>query len=183
MAHTKLGISECSRWGRQGCRCAHVWIRFGTTCSQWRSSRVWIRHAIYLGLKNSRFPEDWCRQLSIMLSNTFMTESNLGSLWAHSSWCRVGDIKFNLSLTLPISSAKVADMYTRLNASRSYVYAVARACDRGKISRKVRFEVVAELILDCLFWPGLCWCNLVFNGEGRRSCPGGNAVLRRERLH
>ena len=28
-------------------------------------------------------------------------------------------------------------MYTKLNASRSYVYAVARACDRGKISRKV----------------------------------------------
>lgn len=28
-------------------------------------------------------------------------------------------------------------MYTKLNASRSYVYAVARACDRGKISRRV----------------------------------------------
>lgn len=33
--------------------------------------------------------------------------------------------------------AKIADMYTKLNASRSYVYAVARACDRGKISRRV----------------------------------------------
>jgi isovaleryl-CoA dehydrogenase len=31
---------------------------------------------------------------------------------------------------------KVADMYTALNASRAYVYAVARACDRGKASRK-----------------------------------------------
>jgi isovaleryl-CoA dehydrogenase len=31
---------------------------------------------------------------------------------------------------------KVADMYTALNASRAYVYAVARACDRGKSSRK-----------------------------------------------
>lgn len=29
------------------------------------------------------------------------------------------------------------DMYTKLNASRSYVYAVARACDRGQISRRV----------------------------------------------
>jgi isovaleryl-CoA dehydrogenase len=28
-------------------------------------------------------------------------------------------------------------MYTKLNASRSYVYAVARACDRGQISRRV----------------------------------------------
>ena len=31
---------------------------------------------------------------------------------------------------------KVADMYTALNASRAYVYAVARACDRGQASRK-----------------------------------------------
>jgi isovaleryl-CoA dehydrogenase len=31
---------------------------------------------------------------------------------------------------------KVADMYTALNASRAYVYAVARACDRQKSSRK-----------------------------------------------
>ena len=32
--------------------------------------------------------------------------------------------------------AKVADMYTALNACRAYVYAVARACDRGQSSRK-----------------------------------------------
>ncbi|KAF7295564.1 Isovaleryl-CoA dehydrogenase [Mycena indigotica] len=31
---------------------------------------------------------------------------------------------------------KIADMYTKLNASRSYVYAVARACDQGKLSRR-----------------------------------------------
>jgi isovaleryl-CoA dehydrogenase len=31
---------------------------------------------------------------------------------------------------------KVADMYTALNAARAYVYAVARACDRGQSSRK-----------------------------------------------
>jgi isovaleryl-CoA dehydrogenase len=31
---------------------------------------------------------------------------------------------------------KVADMYTALNAARAYVYAVARACDRGQASRK-----------------------------------------------
>jgi isovaleryl-CoA dehydrogenase len=31
---------------------------------------------------------------------------------------------------------KVADIYTRLNACRSYVYAVARACDSGKTTRK-----------------------------------------------
>ena len=31
---------------------------------------------------------------------------------------------------------KVADMYTALTAARAYVYAVARACDRGHASRK-----------------------------------------------
>ena len=31
---------------------------------------------------------------------------------------------------------KVADMYTNLNAARAYVYAVAKACDRGEATRK-----------------------------------------------
>ncbi|HEY3032622.1 MAG TPA: acyl-CoA dehydrogenase family protein, partial [Bradyrhizobium sp.] len=31
---------------------------------------------------------------------------------------------------------KIADMYTTMNASRAYVYAVARACDRGEITRE-----------------------------------------------
>ena len=31
---------------------------------------------------------------------------------------------------------KVADMYTAANACRAYVYAVARACDRGETTRK-----------------------------------------------
>ncbi|QRW16481.1 acyl-CoA dehydrogenase [Rhizoctonia solani] len=35
-----------------------------------------------------------------------------------------------------LMQGKIADMYTKLNASRSYVYAVARACDRGDISRR-----------------------------------------------
>ncbi len=31
---------------------------------------------------------------------------------------------------------KVADMYTKLNASRAYLYSVAQACDRGQAERK-----------------------------------------------
>ncbi|KAJ6531614.1 acyl-CoA dehydrogenase NM domain-like protein [Mycena vulgaris] len=38
--------------------------------------------------------------------------------------------------TFQLMQGKIADMYTNLNASRSYVYAVARACDQGKISRR-----------------------------------------------
>jgi isovaleryl-CoA dehydrogenase len=35
-----------------------------------------------------------------------------------------------------LMQAKLADMYTTWNACRSYVYAVARACDRGETTRK-----------------------------------------------
>ncbi|KAG7092875.1 hypothetical protein E1B28_009187 [Marasmius oreades] len=38
--------------------------------------------------------------------------------------------------TFQLMQGKIADMYTKMNASRSYVYAVARACDNGKISRR-----------------------------------------------
>ncbi len=31
---------------------------------------------------------------------------------------------------------KVADMYVTMNASRAYVYAVAKACDRGETTRE-----------------------------------------------
>jgi isovaleryl-CoA dehydrogenase len=35
-----------------------------------------------------------------------------------------------------LMQAKLADMYTTLSACRAYVYAVAKACDRGKAARK-----------------------------------------------
>ena len=38
--------------------------------------------------------------------------------------------------TFQLLQAKLADMYTRLSASRAYVYAVNQACDRGETTRK-----------------------------------------------
>ena len=38
--------------------------------------------------------------------------------------------------TFQFIQGKIADMYTELNASRAYLYAVARACDHHQISRK-----------------------------------------------
>ena len=35
-----------------------------------------------------------------------------------------------------LMQGKLADMYTTMNACKAYVYAVARACDRGRTSRK-----------------------------------------------
>ena len=38
--------------------------------------------------------------------------------------------------TFQLMQGKIADMYTKLSASRAYVYAVARACDAGHVSRR-----------------------------------------------
>ncbi len=38
--------------------------------------------------------------------------------------------------TFQLVQGKLADMYTRLSASRAYVYAVCQACDRGETTRK-----------------------------------------------
>jgi isovaleryl-CoA dehydrogenase len=37
--------------------------------------------------------------------------------------------------TFELMQAKIADMYSTMNACRSYVYSVARACDRGRVTR------------------------------------------------
>lgn len=41
---------------------------------------------------------------------------------------RIGDFQ--------LMQAKIADMYTIMNSSRAYVYAVAGACDRGEVTRQ-----------------------------------------------
>lgn len=41
---------------------------------------------------------------------------------------RIGDFQ--------LMQAKIADMYTKLNTARAYVYEVARACDRGRVTRQ-----------------------------------------------
>lgn len=52
---------------------------------------------------------------------------------------------------------KIADMYTRTNAARAYVYTVAKACDRGETTRKdaagaILFaaELATQLALDAI---------------------------------
>jgi isovaleryl-CoA dehydrogenase len=44
----------------------------------------------------------------------------------------------SISPWVGIGNVLTADMYTKLSASRAYVYAVARACDAGNVSRQVR---------------------------------------------
>lgn len=86
-----------------------------------------------------------CRPHWTSPSSTRMIASSSAKRLPHSSLCRAN---------LPVSSCpsctlegetdseaklKVSDMYTKLSASRAYVYAVARACDAGNVSRQVSF--------------------------------------------
>jgi len=41
---------------------------------------------------------------------------------------RIGDFQ--------LMQGKIADMYTKMNSARAYTYAVARACDRGEVTRQ-----------------------------------------------
>ena len=57
---------------------------------------------------------------------------------------RIGEFQF--------IQGKLADIYTLLNASRAYAYAVARACDRGETTRKDAAAVIlftAERATEC----------------------------------
>lgn len=51
--------------------------------------------------------------------------------------------QFNKSIgEFQLMQGKIADMYTSLNASRAYLYAVAQSCDRGEDSRKDAASVI-----------------------------------------
>lgn len=51
--------------------------------------------------------------------------------------------QFNQAIgTFQLIQGKIADMYTELNASRAYLYTVARACDNHQISRKDAASVI-----------------------------------------
>jgi isovaleryl-CoA dehydrogenase len=59
--------------------------------------------------------------------------------------------------TFQLIQGKVADMYTKLNASKAYCYMVAKACDRGETARKDAAgaalycaERATELALDAI---------------------------------
>jgi isovaleryl-CoA dehydrogenase len=54
--------------------------------------------------------------------------------------------------TFQLLQGKLADMYTKLSASRAYTYSVARACDEGKVSNKDCAGVIlyaAERATEC----------------------------------
>ncbi|ASD67190.1 MULTISPECIES: isovaleryl-CoA dehydrogenase [Pseudoalteromonas] len=66
--------------------------------------------------------------------------------------------QFNQSIgEFQLVQGKVADMYTQMNAARSYVYTVAKACDRGETTRKdaagailYAAELATKLALDAI---------------------------------
>lgn len=47
--------------------------------------------------------------------------------------------------TFQLMQGKMADMYTTLNASRAYLYSVAKAADKGHVSNKVGCSFLERL--------------------------------------
>lgn len=76
-------------------------------------------------------------QRSTMQQSISTIESSSGSRSGRSSSCKVRFSRVYRDQQLIYRAGKIADMYTKMNAARSYVYAVARACDAGKVSRRV----------------------------------------------
>lgn len=62
--------------------------------------------------------------------------------------------------------AKIADMYTGLSASQSYLYSVARACDRGDVTRKDAAAVIL-FVAEKATWMA---CEAI-------QCLGGNGYI------
>src|SRR3990167_6102775 len=62
--------------------------------------------------------------------------------------------------------AKLADMYTTLTASQSYLYSVARACDRGDVTRKDAAAVIL-FVAEKATWMA---CETI-------QCLGGNGYI------
>ncbi|MEC4087075.1 isovaleryl-CoA dehydrogenase [Pseudoalteromonas rubra] len=66
--------------------------------------------------------------------------------------------QFNQSIgEFQLVQGKIADMYTQMNAARSYVYTVAKACDRGETTRKdaagvilYAAELATKMALDAI---------------------------------
>jgi len=76
---------------------------------------------------------------------------------------------------------KLADMYTELNASRSYLYAVAAACDRGETTRKDAAGVIlyaseraTKLALEAI---------QILGGNGYTNEYGAGRLLRDAKLY
>jgi isovaleryl-CoA dehydrogenase len=74
-------------------------------------------------------------------------------------------------------------MYTKMNASRSYVYAVARACDAGKISRRVRLSSHGKYLVPHIFHQD-CAGAILYSTEKAvevalegMQCLGGNGYI------
>ena len=72
--------------------------------------------------------------------------------------CVFNVLQFGKSIgEFQLVQGKVADMYTQMNAAKAYVYAVAKACDRGETTRKdaagailYSAELATKLALDAI---------------------------------
>ena len=89
--------------------------------------------------------------------------------------------------TFQLVQGKLADMYTTMNACKAYVYAVARACDRGETARKdaagailYATEKATQIALDAV---QLLGGNGYINDYPDGAAPARRQALRDRRRH
>lgn len=76
---------------------------------------------------------------------------------------------------------KLADMYVRMNSARSYVYAVAQACDRGQTTRKDAAGAIL-LAAETATWMALEAIQILGGTGYMNECPTGR-LLRDAKLY
>ncbi|KAF6134666.1 hypothetical protein GIB67_002067 [Kingdonia uniflora] len=84
-------------------------------------------------------PHQWlkrARVLPMRLSTFCASKLLLRKMGPFTVIRRCGENAYEIDLTGNRSKGKIADMYTSLQSSRSFVYSVARDCDNGKVDRK-----------------------------------------------
>ncbi|CAB0045185.1 unnamed protein product [Trichogramma brassicae] len=109
-----------------------------------------IRAVQWLGPREARFGRWTARVSQVSLLNSLIANAQTTFYQSDTSPNRIMqaccDVAFEYAhqrkqfgrsiADFQMIQTKIADMYTRLSASRSYLYSVARACDNGRVNSK-----------------------------------------------
>ena len=79
--------------------------------------------------------------------------------------------------TFQLVQGKIADMYTTMNASRAYVYAVAKACDRGETTREDAAGAILYAAEKATQWRSTPSSSSVATATSTTTRPGGCCAM------
>ena len=148
---------EFARWGKSRRLCSDE--RFGLRTSRFGCRSCWVRSLFRLTFPHFLRPSHRLMQACC----------DVAFEYAHVRK------QFGKAIgTFQLLQAKMADMYTTLNACRSYLYTTARAVDNKIVSNKVGKAIfrTTESIVSSV---GLCWGDFVLCWKGDTIMFGWNS--------